>query len=309
MVTRGKSDRFSDRAGAHRVPFFSMTSGIQHQEEQGDRIPWASHPQAVSSRPAETSASSVPRANILSPSDGRYEESPQPLSATTEAKYPLSSAGFVTSSSGRTRLSDPATLSAPPEIGRPHQRLSYGPTHPGLSLNVPPIPPAISVPQTKFELDTTAPARAVRSTGMSPDLQPVEKDRELTPVAENALRPERPDPVPLQSRSHTPEDAANAPNPATPTEESDSWGRSFKIEWIRTDRLPFNRTRHLRNPWNHGREVKVSRDGTELEPGVGRALIEEWDRPPPASPAVGATRPQARRGGGRQTVPSLGSPS
>jgi hypothetical protein len=55
--------------------------------------------------------------------------------------------------------------------------------------------------------------------------------------------------------------------------------RSFPIEWIRTVSLPFFRTRPLRNPWNRGREVKVSRDGTELEPTVGRQLLDEWDRP------------------------------
>lgn len=57
------------------------------------------------------------------------------------------------------------------------------------------------------------------------------------------------------------------------------WGRPFRIEWIRTYNLPFFRTRHLRNPWNHGREVKVSRDGTELEPAIGQQLLNEWDRP------------------------------
>lgn len=63
-------------------------------------------------------------------------------------------------------------------------------------------------------------------------------------------------------------------------------GREFKIEWIRTERLPFTRTKHLRNPWNHGREVKVSRDGTEIEPKVGQELLDEWDRPAPPPAAV-----------------------
>ena len=57
-----------------------------------------------------------------------------------------------------------------------------------------------------------------------------------------------------------------------------AWDRPFRVEWIRTDPLPFFRTRHIRNPWNQGREVKVSRDGTELEPSVGRQLLDEWDR-------------------------------
>ena len=46
----------------------------------------------------------------------------------------------------------------------------------------------------------------------------------------------------------------------------DSWGQAFNIQWIRVGSLSFNRTRHLRNPWNVDREVKVSRDGTEVEP-------------------------------------------
>ncbi|KAK3669273.1 hypothetical protein LTR78_010847 [Recurvomyces mirabilis] len=51
------------------------------------------------------------------------------------------------------------------------------------------------------------------------------------------------------------------------------WRRQFNIEWISTARLPFFRTRGLRNPWNANREVKIARDGTELEPGVGRTLV------------------------------------
>ncbi|KAK2463369.1 hypothetical protein APHAL10511_004595 [Amanita phalloides] len=60
-------------------------------------------------------------------------------------------------------------------------------------------------------------------------------------------------------------------------DDADSlWGEPFKVEWLSTERLPFYRLRHVRNPWNHDREVKVSRDGTELESCVGQRLIEEW---------------------------------
>jgi hypothetical protein len=55
-----------------------------------------------------------------------------------------------------------------------------------------------------------------------------------------------------------------------------NWGQAFKVEWLCTERIPFHRIRHLRNPWNHDREIKVSRDGTELEPGVGQQLLEQW---------------------------------
>nr|OQO30931.1 hypothetical protein B0A51_04158 [Rachicladosporium sp. CCFEE 5018] len=50
--------------------------------------------------------------------------------------------------------------------------------------------------------------------------------------------------------------------------------RPFKIAWISTTRLPFFRTRGLRNAWNDNREVKIARDGTELEPTVGRKLMQ-----------------------------------
>jgi hypothetical protein len=34
----------------------------------------------------------------------------------------------------------------------------------------------------------------------------------------------------------------------------DGWGQMFRVDWIRTKRLSFIRTKHLRNPWNSGRE-------------------------------------------------------
>jgi hypothetical protein len=52
-----------------------------------------------------------------------------------------------------------------------------------------------------------------------------------------------------------------------------AWGKPFKIEWLSTTRLPFYRTRGLRNPWNSNREIKIARDGTELETSVGKRLL------------------------------------
>jgi hypothetical protein len=37
----------------------------------------------------------------------------------------------------------------------------------------------------------------------------------------------------------------------------------------------------LRNPWNGNREVKISRDGTEIEPSVGARLLQEFDAEQP----------------------------
>lgn len=46
----------------------------------------------------------------------------------------------------------------------------------------------------------------------------------------------------------------------------DTLALPFRLKWVKVAPLSFFRTRHLRNPWNGDREVKVSRDGTELEP-------------------------------------------
>ena len=68
-----------------------------------------------------------------------------------------------------------------------------------------------------------------------------------------------------------------------------AWGKPFKVEWMSTTRLPFYRTRGLRNPWNANREVKIARDGTELETSVGRRLLQMFHRAPSpgAGPAYG----------------------
>jgi hypothetical protein len=50
----------------------------------------------------------------------------------------------------------------------------------------------------------------------------------------------------------------------------------FNVEWLSLDRVSFRQTRNYRNSWNHGREIKISRDGTELDPKTGKRLIEQW---------------------------------
>lgn len=55
---------------------------------------------------------------------------------------------------------------------------------------------------------------------------------------------------------------------------SKAWGKPFKVEWLSTSRVPFYRTRGIRNTLNSGREVKVARDGTELEESAGRRLVQ-----------------------------------
>ncbi|SCV74594.1 BQ2448_7623 [Microbotryum intermedium] len=86
-----------------------------------------------------------------------------------------------------------------------------------------------------------------------------------------------------------------------PHEDSLGWGRSFSVKWIKvyvhgriestshlflillpplffhSARLPFSRCKHIRNEFNGNREIKISRDGTEVEPSAGAALLEEFD--------------------------------
>lgn len=76
-----------------------------------------------------------------------------------------------------------------------------------------------------------------------------------------------------------------------------SWGKPFMIEWCSTQRLPFYRTRGLRNPWNANREVKIARDGTELEPSVGDRLMQMFHRPGPSGSGAPMMAPHPQLGG------------
>ncbi|KAK7491702.1 hypothetical protein BaRGS_00016958 [Batillaria attramentaria] len=55
---------------------------------------------------------------------------------------------------------------------------------------------------------------------------------------------------------------------------------TFSIEWVKRANVPFMATHHLHNQWNENRKVQVSRDGQELEPSIGEALLKLWDRYP-----------------------------
>ena len=107
--------------------------------------------------------------------------------------------------------------------------------------------------------------------------------------------------------------AASSPQPQT-------FGTPFRVEWLATQRLPFHRTRGLRNPWNANREVKIARDGTELETGVGRRLVALFHHraggaASPAGPSPGHGPPPPFAGSGgvpgmppQQGVPGFGAP-
>ena len=145
----------------------------------------------------------------------------------------------------------------------------------------------------EFQLDRTAPIRALRhppasaSAGASGQvgnsfMGTIEEQRAQSDTPESLLNTAKKAEVPEVNGEDQPE---RVPSPGQVegandkrAEEPPTWGEPFMLQWIKTERLPFYRTRHLRNPWNHDREIKVSRDGTELEPSVGQELLEEWDR-------------------------------
>jgi len=102
--------------------------------------------------------------------------------------------------------------------------------------------------------------------------------------------------------SNSPSHAADEPKGHRSEDEGEeivapvtqAFGKPFRIEWLSTTRLPFYRTRGLRNPWNANREVKIARDGTELETNVGRRLLQMFHRPLPAATGLPPIGPVAQ---------------
>jgi hypothetical protein len=80
-------------------------------------------------------------------------------------------------------------------------------------------------------------------------------------------------------------EARQSPPTADSPANLSSWSQAFRIEWISTVRVPFYRTRGLRNPWNSNREVKIARDGTELEPNTGKRLLQLFSLSAGSSPS------------------------
>jgi hypothetical protein len=193
--------------------------------------------------------------------------------------------------------------SAPSELGPAHKQLT-NPARDSKRLDSPDhirdrgktaAAAAIARASEPFKLDESAPYRAARDSSAlaEPSKEQeshtdvdgvVRRDTALTTDELEQARGLSEDPGLRPIRDTIP----SSPLAADGEERVESWGKPFKIRWIKTERLPFHRTRHLRNPWNSDREVKVSRDGTEVEPSVGQRLLDEWDRiVEPESPTVG----------------------
>ncbi|KAI0064131.1 hypothetical protein BV25DRAFT_1823679 [Artomyces pyxidatus] len=311
--------------------YAKMTGPISQGE---GKVPWASPSASSPQSSSQASGSSVIAADAgVSPLDPvlgkrqearyifpldehRVDESPLPVSGSQE--QPLFLPGPPEASPPHARGK---VASAPAELRDPHHRLTHKTPQAELSLGVPRA--SASVGPRSIELDATAPYRALkgRSAGETSRLgarvddvvrehlsdarlpSPRLPRREVSePLIGKALRPvEEASKEERETREDLSQPDVGA-GPGQDQEQDEAWGQPFRVEWIRTERLPFYRTRHLRNPWNHGREVKVSRDGTELEPSVGQELLEEWDRPPPSprtSPVPAAARPPPQRRGSK----------
>ena len=59
--------------------------------------------------------------------------------------------------------------------------------------------------------------------------------------------------------------------------QNQALGSSFDVAWRRLYDLPFTETEHLHNPLNEDKPVKISRDGQELPPDLGEALVQLFE--------------------------------
>ena len=267
---------------------YRMAGPILHSE---DRIPWASRP--TSPVPLRSSAGSDTEGNVLIPPPTSIVQGYQdPLYVLPPEEHRVvdQSPNSISQSQEGEPYGKPQVSSAPAEIYNPHHRLSQltQKTDAGLTR---------AFKSLSLELNPDGPYHARRDQGNSQAAHPTIP----TPSSESEDTLKHARDAALQTVAEEPTKDLDAPKEGS----AEARGRPFRVDWICTEPLSFSRTKHLRNPWNHGREVKISRDGTELEPSIGRQLLEEWDRrsPSPADvPAVSSEPHTAlRRHGSKST--------
>jgi hypothetical protein len=112
-----------------------------------------------------------------------------------------------------------------------------------------------------FKLDDRAPSRAAElrsnstgSQGSNPDKAESNKPdaSDDKPDGDGIIRHDMADPV-SSDVAH----AVDASGPGPAENQLAKIGTVFDVEWVKTGVLPFHRLRHLRNPWNQDKEVKV----------------------------------------------------
>lgn len=225
-----------------------MAGAVQHGEQN---VPWASRSKdAVQGRrhsrqSSQLSTSVVPSQLTFTLPDARTPHTVEAPSIPGEPSGSVSTDGGTSAGSGTP--DDSGELYSAPGQVQPYRQLSMAT----------PIRKSMTMPATEFQLDTQAPLRAMRIVADSSEEQSASPSP-FTPGEEQQIEGE-------------------VGAEAGPQDEPEmTWGDCFKVEWLCTERLPFYWTRNLRNPWNHDREVKISRDGTELEPSVGEKLLNAW---------------------------------
>jgi len=244
MVMQGKWNLASGYIFAH---LSRMTGPVGRSQK---RVSWASRsPQSSTSRTSQSPLASRGKGEIFfHPNDLRLvETSPLPVeAATSEAE-------------GIIRHSAPAILGEqykrPLDILVENFSLDQGLSKVGT--------------QKDFHLDDSAPQRAMRDQESSlSNVKPQVRGGGRTGSSLESVDEIEEKGIQVEEGGRQPEELKSV----------DTWGDSFPLEWLSTLRLPFHRTRELRNPWNHDKEIKVSRDGIELEPSVGERLLEEWEK-------------------------------
>lgn len=254
----------------------ALDSSTSHSPVTQSSAPAAVQPIAGSSSfPSGVSQPSAASRFLLTP-NAPLQESPGPVSPNS----PLVSKS--------TRRVNVHADSAPPEMSEPFRRIS---------LNASPVHASTFEEKPTFQLDWKAPLRAVRaqdaavehpSNSIPSEKPTVDEDptNRSTNISVGQVSPSssgmRPQANPVQR--HAGSDPGGVSDRAYSPASRVGWGTSFPVMWIRVQPLSFTKTRHLRNPWNADREVKVSRDGTELEPNVGRQLLAQWDEIPTTPP-------------------------
>ncbi|KAG2117752.1 YT521-B-like domain-containing protein [Suillus clintonianus] len=262
---------FSVNKSGEFYGYARMASRILRGEH---KVSWASHADSsttsLSSSRREHGSPSLVATNqpFFTPSEHRLvEESPMPFTPY--------SGGLL---SNKPSPMEPHRASAPAALGpRPRREFSAEPPTPlsdsgNVRLTARLISKDFADSTPDIVLDKNAPVRAVRNKGSTDGTKSVGSALQAVEEENNSISSDDGDAGEEQLK----DDAMPSMTKNVGDEEQQGWGQAFKVEWLCTDRLPFHCTRHLRNPWNHDREIKISRDGTEVEPGVGQQLLEQW---------------------------------
>jgi hypothetical protein len=181
----------------------------------------------------------------------------------------LATAAVAPVSGGQSNIVDPEPGPSRPTFALPEQMTATG------TENSRPFYPArndsITAPA---ELET---AHRRRATDLDVPPHPAGERTWTSAPGSPEIRLAFPEaPIPIPQPSVPPDNPAESASRGTTAAAAPATTFHFDIEWLSLDRVSFRQTRGYRNSWNHGREIKISRDGTELDPETGKRLIEQW---------------------------------